>query len=119
MSMAGSTSSTNATCLFRNWRQSIRRLVTPGGLPWVPGGFQAVPEYQVRACVARAAKRGAKKERNQSSAPFCSRDQPDFWNPRTLVCFRLDDRRERVPCPVQPRLHRTQVAVRDLGDLLI
>src|SRR5690349_13571921 len=32
---------------------------------------------------------------------------------------RLDDRGERVPRPVEPRLHRSKVARGDLGDLLV
>src|SRR5688572_15400041 len=36
-----------------------------------------------------------------------------------LVEEGLDDRCEGVPRPVQPRLHRSEVARRDVGDLLV
>jgi hypothetical protein len=36
-----------------------------------------------------------------------------------LLQSRLDDLRERTACAIQTRLHGAEVAVRDLGDLLV
>src|SRR5678815_1004684 len=38
---------------------------------------------------------------------------------RTSIHPGLDDLGERVPRAIEPRLHRAEVAVRDLGDLLV
>ena len=39
--------------------------------------------------------------------------------PTNLIYVWCNDFRERVSCPVKPRLDGTQVALRDLGDLLV
>src|SRR5437763_8694171 len=116
MSTPLSVSSTYASCLRRNSRQFMRR----GGLgdrllmmcPRYPRDQGLFPPDPTAALDERRALRPRR------ALPFASFHGRATALPSS-VHPGLDDLGEGVPCPVQPRLHRAEVAVRDLGDLFV
>src|SRR5688572_12140970 len=128
-SSPGRKSSTNATCLLRKLRQSIGgKIPTKTIRVTVPDPLGGVPGYR------RAHRHGRggwiRGLDPMEQAPGCHGEPGSLG---LSMCFRgfartpfepsvqrgRDDLRERVARPVQPRLHRAEIARRDLGDLLV
>src|SRR3982751_2696619 len=108
MSTPLNVSSTYASCLRRNSRQFMRREEW-GEMPWddapsIPAGPGAVPG--IPPCAY------------EKGAPTRGSPSPHPITPFSVHPW-LDDLGEGITRAVQARLHRAEVAVRDLGDLLV